>query len=755
MINTHIKAQQQIPLNNITNNIGEPASWNDLAWVINKPNGTRLNLYFLDPNIVKKPHFALKSCSRKEMLPELLRHIVMCYALDLLASNEMSKSQLRNLLRSARYILCYIGERISEITQRDINEMFEANTGMTWLVRSKPFIMWCQNNKLIRPSIRTPKMGRDERGDSYSLESVLERKAKKMPDERALRVLAAISNDILPECSKSANINTNDMQRASFVACMTTLAMASPNRIGAEQVILAKQSLKSRKATRIEDGKTVTKVVHWLDWNGSKGYKDNNNHILASMAVPVSRAVDYLNIVCEPTRVLCRFYENPTQSLEQLLGSFTSTKLQAFDKDDRVNLFQLGYILGFYDNHECNICLWNPDSSSQAHLKQYKHISQLCDNDILIFNSKSLSALLGIRAKNITKIKAALGQRPTIAEFQENWINHIKKATPSFPYRINASNKVRLSNALFCFSGAQLLLRSQKKENLFSGSFYSIESIDLYALFSGKLNGKCHKSIFEDFGFSSDIRISPHQFRHWLNTKGQESGLSDEVIALWSGRTSIEQNLVYDHVSDSSKIAQIADVLATPEKITKEIRVITQEEYQQATGKIASVTATGFCTQQLAVNPCVYLNDFVAQCTLCSSSCYVNRDQKAIDILEKDLLVQQIRLDQIKNNRHINTSVRLQNWFITHHRNTSILEQLITLMKREDIKKGSPIRYIGDMGIYRVIDTAKRSIEEIKAALPDSRCELEKLTTNNKNLIKQNENKLLEDLMSKFGIAPE
>ncbi|PSV99565.1 hypothetical protein [Photobacterium lipolyticum] len=755
-LDEHIKAQQQVKLENITNQDGEHASWDDWVWIVTKNDGTHNKLFFLDPNKVKRPILhPRKPYSREQHLPELLQHIAMCYAIELLTM-ELSKSHIENRFISARYSLCYFGNALTRITQNHLDDMYEQNMGVRWLERSRLFIKWLQKNGGISSTIKAPRQGRKERGDVYSFDSALDREQSKMPDERALRALAAIANDVLPKADQVAAIDIHASQHASFVASMATIAMASPNRVASEQLALAKQRLKSRIATRIENGEEVTKTVYWLDWSGSKGYKDNDNHILASMKVPVTRAMEYLRVACEPARVLCRFYENSTLPLRQLLGEFTSEKVKDFDENGCVNLFQLGYILGFYDGSEGVAQLWLPDESSRALSKHHKHVSQLCERDVLRLNRTNLAALMGISEKKVAMVRELLGEKPTVAELQWNWISYIKRSVATFPYRISASNKVKLSNALCCFTGKQLGVYSKRTGHFFGGSFFAIESANLGRQLYNKLSGTSGGiSIFKDFGFSPDIRIRPHQFRHWLNTKAQESGLSDEVIAMWSGRTLVQQNAVYDHTKDSAKVARISDIFAITDDVKKEIRVISLQEYQQATRKAASVTATGFCTQKLSVNPCSYLNDFVAQCVLCPSSCHVNRDQKAIDILGKDLSVQQLRLNQIKGSERLDTNTRLQNWFVTHYSNTAILEQLIVLMKREDIRQGSPIRYVADSGVFRVTDTVNRRVGEIRAALPDARAALKKHISDKIKPERAPANRALEDLLSKFSLTQE
>ena len=60
-------------------------------------------------------------------------------------------------------------------------------------------------------------------------------------------------------------------------------------------------------------------------------------------------------------------------------------------------------------------------------------------------------------------------------------------------------------------------------------------------------------SIFERFGSKmadgSAMRITTHQFRHWLITILQRGGLGQHLVARWSGRKEISQNGEYDHMS--------------------------------------------------------------------------------------------------------------------------------------------------------------------------------------------------------------
>src|SRR5690606_27528208 len=142
-------------------------------------------------------------------------------------------------------------------------------------------------------------------------------KIEKLPDIEAILALGKIYREIFQPVDQNGFV-ISEAQINVMNALATTfglLGLASPNRIAAEVPLLANQRLKKYS----EGG---NKPVHYLDWPGSKGFKDNRNHVLSALADEVGRTVNFFFITCEPARVLCRFYENPRQSLKVLLGDF-------------------------------------------------------------------------------------------------------------------------------------------------------------------------------------------------------------------------------------------------------------------------------------------------------------------------------------------------------------------------------------------------------------------------------------------------
>ena len=171
-----------------------------------------------------------------------------------------------------------------------------------------------------------------------------------MPDEKVIMALGAIQHSVIPWDKSKWDIHPLAPQRDAFVCAMNTLALSSPNRIAAEQTVLINQKLQAK--TQTVNG--TKRTVHYMNWSGSKGFDDNKNHILGSVAPTVDHVLDYLNSVTECNRIIVRFYKDPDTSLKKLLGGYQASeekwKAVQPDVNQPINVFKLGYLLGFYDN---------------------------------------------------------------------------------------------------------------------------------------------------------------------------------------------------------------------------------------------------------------------------------------------------------------------------------------------------------------------------------------------------------------------
>src|SRR5690606_17587162 len=106
----------------------------------------------------------------------------------------------------------------------------------------------------------------------------------------------------------------------------------------------------------------------------------------------------------EPARILCRFYENPDQSLKALLGGFEiAPELKRnLNLAQRPNLFTLGYALGFYGANDCvpilkeGVDLTSTYKSQRGHFFEKKPIYSLRPKDQLSVSQTRSAALAGL-----------------------------------------------------------------------------------------------------------------------------------------------------------------------------------------------------------------------------------------------------------------------------------------------------------------------------------------------------------------------
>jgi len=735
-INDYINEQKLVSLDNFLNAEGEVAKWSDWYW---SPTGgrhsTTIAFYFIDPTI-KYPRKTGKY-SGEQLLQTLAADLAKSYTLDLVLEKGV-KPYHRAALMAARTLLSYCNGKVWTLTQKDLNT-FIATLSVSMSANLVPFIKYCHENDFLSKSIRMPPVKYDE-----SAETAMDNLESKMPDEHVILVCGNIFDKIVPKVVKG--VGYNDNVRDCFVSCMTAIALSSPNRLAAEQTTLSKQTLKSKciPVSKSENQRQkIDKTIYWLDWGGSKGYKDNRNHILSSMSVFVERATNYLNYVCEPARALARFYENPHLPLEKVLGDLKVDNAQRLDLSSPTSLFAIGGLLGFYDRI----------TIKKLGIKGFPlYANQETKVNLTV---KKAELIFGVKISNKKEHPYLFkSQFMTLREIQSAWIQHLTSEIMHFPYRLGGTeNKVRLSNAMCLFTGSQLKADNSSSSYKLGSSYFAIESIDLGRVVSADLSPPRpnQPSFFERNGFQRNFRITPNQFRHYINTLAQKSDLSEEMIAMWSGRINAAQNAVYDHTTDEEKIARIAEI-KSGDKL-KSIKVITQEKYEAATGKTATVMPTGVCTQQLHQSPCTFLNDFVTQCAGCRSSCYINRDLDSIELLEQDLQVQQRRLNSVANNEYLKSNPILQQWFVTHHTNTFIIAELIELMKSNDIKKGSLIRYADDSSSFHLIDLDNKERTDLKIALPDSQKALLALISDADEPFSRS-NKF-NNLLDSFGVSYE
>ncbi|MCG7584429.1 hypothetical protein [Photobacterium sp. OFAV2-7] len=732
----HIERLMAHPITAFTTPKGQIATWDEPAVIFNDAKGKSLNIYFSNNKV--KHHRLNRKLQASELLPLELRHLYFAFTIEVVG-NKYGISRKTQVLRKAREFLGKLKSNPAYITQALLESIVLETSDCSGL---PPFINWLQENKMIPSALKVPVINKKEKKTGSD---VVDHKKDKIPDTKLLLALGAIFHDVIPSDRSQWNTHSTANQRETFSCAMAAIAMASPNRVDAEQTVLTLQRLKSKD----EVVRGTDESVHYLDWQGSKGFKANQKHFIDIMAEPVDRALEYMAIACEPARILARFYEKPSLPLKTVLGEFApahkNLKKLNPDMNKPISLIHLGYLLGFYDNGDGFVRV-TPNTKGASfsvrgsHKIFTKEIVHLQPKDKLLivdrckYNTYLHGKAIGSSRAHINENleayysnQASPRKVVTVTEFQNVMLKKSIENLKGFPigYNKSAKGKCQYQYALFAFTTNQLMLgRNGQTAN--GGHYMLIPLSKLGDYFSSDMGKRSSTNLFVRHGFDSNFKLNPHQLRHWHNDIAEREGIPHSLINLWSGRKTPEQIMHYIHRTDAEKASAISDILYSNSGKDINIKVISSKKYKDACQTATSVTSTGICTQNLQTSPCSYLNDFATQCSLCSSSCHIAHDKDAIALLTRDLEAQERRLEKIANNPNFCSSENQQAWFSVHHRNTCMLRELVSLMSDKEIKEGSLIRVLTKSNKIHITDIDAKKVTHHQLNLPNTKSVLKK-----------------------------
>ena len=61
----------------------------------------------------------------------------------------------------------------------------------------------------------------------------------------------------------------------------------------------------------------------------------------------------------------------------------------------------------------------------------------------------------------------------------------------------------------------------------------------------------------------------------------------------------------------------------------------------------------------------------------------------------------------------------MQQWYLTHYRNTCLLRNLVDVLSDQTIKQGSIVRYLTSSNAVRITDLDTKTVSERKLTLPN------------------------------------
>ena len=259
------------------------------------------------------------------------------------------------------------------------------------------------------------------------------------------------------------------------------------------------------------------------------------------------------------------------------------------------------------------------------------------------------------------------------------------------------------------YSDALLIVRTNEL-NPQKGTYRCmIEPISIDRINGGLGGGAEHgyTSIFSRFGFmepdGSPIKITTHQFRHYLNTLAQAGGMSQLDIAKWSGRKDIRQNAAYDHVTPDQMLQKIRDAIGDDSQmfgplaeIPKKV-LIPRDEFARLRIPTAHTTDLGFCVHDYTMSPCQLHRD----CIHCEDLLCVKGDEEKTIRLRESL--DEARELLRKAADAVGEGYAGGDRWLAHHQSTvERLSQLCSIMDNPSVPHGAVVQLAPPSAANRV-----------------------------------------------------
>lgn len=480
----------------------------------------------------------------------------------------------------------------------------------------------------------------------------------KMPSKRAL--------EVLPEIFHAAK-EPNDIIMISIIA----LLLGAPNRIN-EVLFL------SCDCEFIQKG-TNGKEYYGLRWFPSKGAEPMIKWIIPSMVDVVKLAIKHIRDITAINREIALWYENNPNSIflpknleylrekEYLVTSEASMiifgkeiphGMTSFYKSHKIPYFKKTYKTGGYKSAPYTITT-----------VKFKDLEE---------------AIINLLPNNFPYLNREIGIKYSQALLVKNINEFIRKRAKFIP-TITSFSTGNVNDALGC----------RNKE----------------------------LSLFEKYGFKekdgSQIKVTTHQFRHYLNTLAQKGGASQLDIAKWSGRKDIKQNADYDHVSADEMLTLMREAIGDEKKLigplsrideVKKKVIISRDEYAQLKIQTAHITDFGVCIHDFSMMPCQLHMD----CISCNEQFCIKGDKTSnTNIKERKEDLERLLKIATKgqNDEHIGA-----NRWVQHHSAELIkLNQLCEILDNPNVPIGSLIQVSNVSSSSQIKQAQERRLQDEKS----------------------------------------
>lgn len=394
------------------------------------------------------------------------------------------------------------------------------------------------------------------------------RVGKAFDERRQSKMPSQAALDALPKVFRLA-VEPVDV----IVSSVAALLCASPDRIS--EVLMLPENCEVRQ----KNGKDGSEA-YGLRWWPAKGAEPMVKWIVPSMASVTQEAIQKIRVATGPARRVAKWYEGHPGEI------YLEGHLEPLRANEWLSMGEVADVLGFDGKHS---------------------VSNWC----------KANAVRVIRDDGASKVRFSDVQKAVAAMLPEG-----------FPILDNETG--------LKYSEALLVVRDSELDSKRGTCRCLMEHISINQINTG-LGGRAEHgfgSVFSRFSFTmpdgSPIKITTHQFRHYLNTLAQAGGMSQLDIAKWSGRKDIQQNAAYDHVTTDQMLEKIRDAVGDESQMFGPLAelskktLIPRDEFARLVVPTAHTTDLGFCIHDYTMSPCQLHRD----CIHCADLVCVKGDEE-------------------------------------------------------------------------------------------------------------------------------
>lgn len=330
-------------------------------------------------------------------------------------------------------------------------------------------------------------------------------------------------------------------------------------------------------------------------------------------------------------------------------------------------------------------------------------------------SAEQVARALGLASLSNKELDTAFGAC-TLAGL---WKRCMSALPDGFPW-LCQERRLKYSEALFCMRANELHhQRGVSPLRLWAPDVNTLNN-DLCPRES--LNNRYHQSIFDRHGYLSEdgtrLKVTTHQARHLLNTIANRGGLSNELIAKWSGRADMKQNRVYNHMNEFELVAKTRAINPSlscfgPEGSVPANAPVVPEDLALVERGSFHWTEYGMCSHDYTMSPCERFRDCIGcpeQVCIKGDEARERRIRTALTEVERDL--------EAAKQAVVEGFAGSDRWVESHLRRGAVLRDLIRLLDDPAIPEHTQIRLSSGGGyshLGRAIVNARSVLSDKKA----------------------------------------